>query len=342
MESQILTTENNKRILHIEDVITHEELRQLLENQEFDYIFQDNMSELNYPGQEIYMLPLFAAKYANNGVVTKKSSKLWQDFLKPCTATGTKTAFNFMINKKQINRYLCIKLVEFFELTSFDYTWSGIGQNFDMATVINDLDELGTSSPITDSARTFLLLPITTQPKVISRIVNPVVTKSYIKNSIGAWGNWALGLKPMFEGSAVSLITESTSYDPSMVFTEKTLYATIGLTFPIWVGGYHQAQNWQKLGFDTFNDVIDHSYQHYDTLIERCYYAIKNNLKILQDVEYASQLRNTHMARLQANDVLLRSGQLERFCRDTFKTWPQELQHAINDIVQHKLPSYPN
>ena len=163
MKSRILTTENNKRILYIQDVITHKELRQLLENQEFDYIFQNNMSELNYPGQEVYMLPLFAAITASL-TVAQKNSKL--GFLKPCIAFSTNTAFNFMINKKQINRYLCIKLVEFFKLTSFDYTWSGVDQNFDMSTILEELDKLGTSSPITEVERTFLLLPITTQPKI--------------------------------------------------------------------------------------------------------------------------------------------------------------------------------
>ena len=334
MESHIITTENNKRILHTEDVITHEELQQLLENQEFDYIFNDIMSELNYPGQDVYMLPLLVA-YLATFLINKKI--IMAPFLKPCDVANTKTAFNFMVNKKQVNRYLCIKLVELFELTSFDYTWSGVDQNFDMSTILEELDTLGTSSPMTRDERTFLLSPITTQPKILSVIQGTTSTNSYIKNSVGPWGVWIGGLKSIFERSAVSLITESISYDPAMVFTEKTVYATIGLTFPIWVGGYRQAQNWKKLGFDTFDDVIDHSYQHHNTVIERCYYAIKNNLKILQDVEYASQLRSTHMERLKANDALLRSDHLERFCRDIFKTWPQELQHAINDIVESKL-----
>lgn len=337
MESYIVTTENNKRILHIEDVITHEQLRQLLDNQKFDYIFSDNMSELNYPGQEIYMLPLFIAERAGNLAI---NTSLMSSLLMPHSdTTNTKTAFNFMINKKQVNRYLCIKLVELFKLTSFDYTWSGVDQNFDMAIIIEELDTLGPSFPITQDERAFLLSPITTPPKVLSMITT-TTTEYGLKNSIGPLGVWVSGLKSIFLDSAVSLITESISHDLSMVFTEKTMYAVTGLTFPIWVGGYRQAQNWQKLGFDTFDDVIDHSYQHYDTLIERCYYAIKNNLKILQDVEYASQLRNTHMARLQANDALLRSGHLEKFCRDTFKTWPQELQHAVSDLVERKLTLY--
>ena len=333
MESRILTTENNKRILYIDDVITHEELRQLLENQKFDYIFQNNMSELNYPGQKVYMLPLFVAEIAYRLVNNKIP------LLNSYNTVSTKTAFNFMVNKKQVNRYLCIKLIELFELTSFDYTWSGVDQNFDMSTILEELDKLGTSSPITEVERTFLLLPIATQPKVLP-LINSIPVNYGLKNRNGPCAHWLSGLKSMFERSAVSLITESISYDPAMVFTEKTLYATVGLTFPIWVGGYKQAQNWQKLGFDTFNDVIDHSYQHYDTLIERCYYAIKNNLKILQDVEHAAQLRNTHMARLKANDALLRNGQLGQFCRDTLKAWPQELQHAINDMVEDKLATY--
>ena len=47
--------------------------------------------------------------------------------------------FNFFINKKQLNRILLLKLVEWFDLDSYFYTWSGIGQTFDGSEIVTNL-----------------------------------------------------------------------------------------------------------------------------------------------------------------------------------------------------------
>jgi hypothetical protein len=115
-------------------------------------------------------------------------------------------------------------------------------------------------------------------------------------------------------------------YQKAAIFTEKTAYSVVGLTFPIWVGGYKQAQAFEKIGFDVFDDIVDHSYQHYDTLIERCYYAFEKNLRLLTDQTHTYNLRNQCMDRLRNNFELLRNLQTQKFCKEQFDTWPEDLQ----------------
>jgi hypothetical protein len=149
-----------------------------------------------------------------------------------------------------------------------------------------------------------------------------------------AW-TWKNGLNDLFSKSAISLITESVRYQQSMTFTEKTLYSVLGLTFPIWVGGYNQASEWEKLGFDAFNDVVDHSYQSYNTLIERCYYAFSNNLELLTNKSKSAELRAIHQERLFKNRELLLQNQLGKFVDTEINKYPSELQLCVPEILKH-------
>jgi len=117
---------------------------------------------------------------------------------------------------------------------------------------------------------------------------------------------WDSGLRDMFMTSAISLISESnTGLDRASIFTEKTLHSVFGLNFPIWIGHYGQAEQWERLGYDSFSDVIDHSYQHCDTLVERCYRAIELNLPLLSNRDLAHSLRIQHLDRLLHNRNLV-------------------------------------
>jgi hypothetical protein len=116
------------------------------------------------------------------------------------------------------------------------------------------------------------------------------------------------------------------------VFTEKTAYAILGRTFPLWVGGgIEQAEKFEQMGFDVFRDIIDHSYQHCPTLIERCYYAFERNLPLLSDYKYARKIREKCIDRLESNRQLLMNKQVDKFCQQQFMQWPTALQQATND-----------
>jgi hypothetical protein len=254
--------------------------------------------------------------------------------------------FNFMINKKQINRYLCIKLVELFKFKSFTYTWSGVDNYFDCSEIINEHQFLGKSSPLSSEQFSEILSPIKLESFFL--YFNNTKTKNIQHNGSGVefyGGNrnsWDCGLNKMFSESAVSLITESLSHQKASTFTEKTLYSVLGLSFPIWIGGGNrQAEMWKKLGFDTFDDVIDHDYQYYDTLLERCVYAFTFNKKILTDLEFAKSIRKKYTERLKNNRNLILSGKLNEYIQKELGNFPptdnnldNSFKNALNELLK--------
>lgn len=315
-------------ILHFYDTFTHEDLLELLHNKGTPkYIITDHLSHAEFSGLQIYCLPLFAANQIEE--------------IKPFNNNNYETTviFNFLVNKKQINRFLCLKFVEFFKLKNYDYTHSGFNSSFDMTDVINELNLLGKDAPLSDQDRGFVLSPTTIEPKYF---IMPNVSESHNKLNAGvrlgvttSCGELWNMVEPIISHSAISLITESNWGQRSATFTEKTIFSTLGLTLPIWIGGWKQANEWNRLGFDVFDDIIDHDYQYKETQIERCYYAFADNLDLLTNFEKTASLRQELMPRLKHNRELMLNYQLINYCRTEITKWPADLQANISNITQH-------
>lgn len=240
---------------------------------------------------------------------------------------------NFVINKKQINRYLAIKLCEFFNLEK-GYTWSGVDGSFDMTDIIEEWRDIPV--PFTDEVKTFLLSSITTPPHWVGR--KNKQTNVNVSDYGSNWQSWQWGIDKIVGLSAVSIITESQRFEKAIHFSEKTAYAIFGQTFPIWVGGYRQADEWRIMGFDVFDDIIDHSYQYHDTLIERCWHAFADNLEILTDKHLADQYRRQHELRLRHNFDLLRGNQVKLSELRKIAEWPSELRELTLHIIDTVFP----
>ena len=314
-----------QHVLHINDQFDQNFLDRLLEKGTPRCIISDHYIKTEFTGVEVIGLPLWIEK--NTKYITK--NLCWDQEM------HTDIAFNFMTNKKQINRFLCIKLVELFQLKNFDYTWSAIDQTFDMSHVIAELNELGPKSPLDAESRAFILQPIQMLRRWIDHANQVVEGNSAFRLYGGNAWTWKNGLDKMFSRSAISLITESIKTEKASIFTEKTIYAVLGLTFPIWVGGYEQAKEWADIGFDTFDDIIDHSYQSYDTLIERCYYAFANNLHLLSDIDQLRELRLQNKQRLLKNRELLLNNRLGQYVDEQIATLPIDLQQIMLELINH-------
>lgn len=314
-------------IMHIYDVPRQTDIDQLLSRfPDTEYIISDHVvadaGSYNCHGRQFIGLPIWLSDIVKNKINAA---------VQPIDQLTTEVCANFICNKKQINRFLCIKLAEWFKLTC-NYTWSGTWATFNMSDIINELDDQVKTLPFDQDCRTFLLSPIGIEPRFVTpapesvRVAND---KSRILVREASAGPWVDGLDQVFLTSAVSLITESVKFEKMAMFTEKTVYSMLGCTFPIWVGGYNQASEWKSLGFDIFEDIIDHSYQAYPTLIERCYYAFKNNLAIITDLNLATELRKTHQSRLLSNRELILNNQLERALHDKINMLPDDLQDPM-------------
>ena len=317
----------NKSVVWINDAFDANDLHSRLRGRMPAYIVSSFFNYIDVANTIIYTAPLWVANNTRQFIIPNlPTNQTYQ----------TRHLFNFVINKKQVNRFLCMKFVELFRLSHYDYTWSGVDSNFDMTDIIDELHHLGKEEKLlTEDQQSLILSPIQIAPKWLPRPSEETLSNGYITNDTSNWP-WNHGLNEIFCSSVTSLITESLSFQKGAVFTEKTSYAILGKTFPLWIGGgANQAQHFEEMGFDVFHDVIDHSYQYYDTLIERCYYAFKLNMRILTDYEHASKIRKSMMPRLERNQHLIKNKQIDCFCQQRIGQWPEDLQQAINDELKN-------
>lgn len=67
-------------------------------------------------------------------------------------------------------------------------------------------------------------------------------------------------LLPIYQSSAVNIITETDYEARPGVICEKTLYAFVAKQVPIVIGHPGAVQDCRDMGFDMFDDLVDHSY----------------------------------------------------------------------------------
>lgn len=197
-------------------------------------------------------------------------------------------AFNFMINKPRPHRLLLLKIVDELKLENYRHSlcWD--------------------QSPVDSVAPTDY------------RIGNETVMQQGFRS--GSYLNaenyqWLLQ-KTVFEPTAVSLITEPAYYEHETIVTEKTIMAIYGGTVPVWVGGWRIADYMRDLGFDVFDDVVDHSYQRLSDPAQRCRRAVLDNQHLLQDPV------TVDLVRLQHNLDLLQSNPWLDQVKDLIKIYP--------------------
>ena len=235
------------------------------------------------------------------------------------TNTETRVPFSFMFNRRKVARHLCVKLFEYFNLTQYNYSMCFEPIPLEENLVNRLLQE--STVPNKNRLKEFLLATSKIKCQILangtsysSRAEIPpdqLLTSTGDDKVFNYEGitNLTPNLmapykiaQPVIDSSAVHIISETSDFgETTSAYTEKTVFSIVCNTFPIWAGGWHQVRNFKEMGFDTFDDVIDNSYDLYDSFLDRCYYAVANNLEILSDNTHASRLRNNNMDRLIEN-----------------------------------------
>lgn len=194
--------------------------------------------------------------------------------------------FNFMINKPRKHREILLQLIKRFNLINYTHSlpWKH-----------NDVNSI----PVTDY-----------------KFGPEVVMDKGIKN--GSFKNAETYDKllktTVFEPSCISLITEPVFIERESILTEKTIMSIYSGTLPIWVGGWRCADALAQFGFDTFDDIIDHSYQCLADPYDRCYKAIELNLKLLKDFDKCKTIIEHNQLRFQHNLALVQSNVFQKSC----------------------------
>jgi hypothetical protein len=99
---------------------------------------------------------------------------------------------------------------------------------------------------------------------------------------------WNDVLGKYFSQSTFSFITEPAFWEKGCTITEKYLMALYGYCLPIFCGGYKIAESLKALGFDVFDDIIDHSYQ----------FELNPSLRILNALELNKHLLTSKIDKL--------------------------------------------
>jgi hypothetical protein len=239
--------------------------------------------------------------------------------------------FNFMINKARPHRIFLLQVIEHFKLTNYSHSlpWqdntidtarcSNLPKFTDNPTLLNIINGIAkTSAPVTN----YKFGPEKTLSKAIinGNFLNAETYKSLLKTNV-------------FEPSCISIVSEPVFFEKEALVTEKTIMAIYGGTFPIWFGGWKCAESMRYLGFDVFDDIIDHSYEDLPNPIERCYYAIERNLHLLTDYNKTKKLADQCYERFQHNlDLLISNVCLEECFAQIDKATPQ-LRTALMTIM---------
>ena len=185
--------------------------------------------------------------------------------------------FNFMINKPRLNRIRLLEYVEQHKLTNRLYAlpW----RHSDYASI-----------PVTDY-----------------RIGEEVVMDQGVKNRHypNALTYQQLLQRQVFEPTCVSLITEPCYLEREIMITEKTIMAMYAGTLPVWVGGWRLPDAMRDLGFDVFDDIVDHSYSTLADPVARLDQALIKNQRLLTDFDLIRDFIAVNQQRLQHNVDLL-------------------------------------
>jgi hypothetical protein len=113
--------------------------------------------------------------------------------------------------------------------------------------------------------------------------------------------NFERRLRPKYQNSFVEIVTESSFTAPSFMLTEKTLHSVYGCNLPIILSGVGAVAHLRDLGFDMFDDIIDHSYDYIPNPFDRIIHAIDDNQRLLTDTDYAKQVWLDRQDRFKTN-----------------------------------------
>jgi hypothetical protein len=113
--------------------------------------------------------------------------------------------------------------------------------------------------------------------------------------------NFSEKLFNSYQKSLVEIITESTCFEPSLNLTEKYTNSIYGCNFPIFISSQDTVQYLRKIGFDTFDDIIDHSYDNEINPFYRLKKAIDLNSDIISNCDLALELFEKNKQRFVDN-----------------------------------------
>jgi hypothetical protein len=237
--------------------------------------------------------------------LARENTEFIQQKIQPDWSNKT-TTFNFMINKPRPHRFQLLEMIEEFGLTNYCHS---------LAWQTNPINNI----PVTD----YCFGP-------------EVVMERGVRN--GSFRNahtyQSLLQTTVFEPTCISLITEPAYYERETIITEKTIMSMYAGTIPVWVGGWRIPDYLEQAGFDTFDDIVDHSYQDLADPADRCRRAVELNLDLLRQGDLAKRINLECHNRLKKNIELLETNYFRNKCLTIIDQYSGTVQHILQQIFR--------
>lgn len=119
--------------------------------------------------------------------------------------------------------------------------------------------------------------------------------------------NFENNLRSHYQNSFVEFVTESSFSAPSYMITEKTLNSVFACNFPIFLCGQGMVAHLRELGFDVFDDIVNHDYDHVANPLDRLLMAVDHNQHLLTDPEHVKQAWKQCVPRFKKNLAVARN-----------------------------------
>lgn len=136
--------------------------------------------------------------------------------------------------------------------------------------------------------------------------------------------NFDKRLRPHYQDSFIEIVAESTFSSTGYLLTEKTLNCFYGCNFPILLSGAGAVAHLRDIGFDMYDDIIDHSYDKIKNPIDRLITAIESNKQLLTDAGYVKTLWKKSKSRFVKNIEV---------ARNIYSWYDKRGTHHFNNLV---------
>ena len=137
--------------------------------------------------------------------------------------------------------------------------------------------------------------------------------------------NFENRLRDLYRQTFVEIVSETSFLESSFLITEKFLNSVYGCNFPILICSKGAVNLLRQVGFDMFDDIVDHSYDQLSNPIDRLYCAIYNNKDLLTDSEKTKELWKSNKHRFEANVDIAKNRMYEFYTHRAEKQFEKSL-----------------
>lgn len=147
------------------------------------------------------------------------------------------------------------------------------------------------------------------------------------------YDNFLNKLENYYTNTFIEIIAETSFTEDCFLVTEKTLNSIYGCNFPIFISSKGIVTFLRGMGFDMFDDIINHSYDSIDNPIERCFQAINLNRRLLEDIDHTKNVWKNNKERLLNNVEFAKTGMYKFYQKRT----EDQFNLVINKLIQKRI-----